>query len=183
MKYEVYFLNNMLDAMEEVNVNLQAFLDLCYGEKYYDMLGIKHIIVNLSNSFELLLKYRLLVEHWAFVFADVNKAKVGDFETGNFTSVDTKNALNRVHNICEVEQKFSACLSINRYRNQLMHYTLKDIFEKIVEDIVGAMKEIILFVEQEICEHLPEGALEEILKIIQEYKEHIEGLEKLDFTL
>ena len=83
MKYEVFFLNNIHDSMEMVNVELDSFLDLfCQG--YFDELSIKHVILNLANCLELLVKYRLDQEHWTLIFSDLNKAKYSDYLTGDF---------------------------------------------------------------------------------------------------
>lgn len=62
MKYELFFLNNIHDSMEMVNVELDSFLDLS-SQGYFDELTMKHIILNLANCLELLVKYRLEQEH------------------------------------------------------------------------------------------------------------------------
>ena len=44
MKYELFFLNNIHDSMEMVNVELDPFLDLS-SQGDFDELTIKHIIL------------------------------------------------------------------------------------------------------------------------------------------
>ena len=56
MKYELFFLNNIHDSMEMVNVELDSFLDLS-SQGDFDELTMKHIILNLANCLELLVKY------------------------------------------------------------------------------------------------------------------------------
>lgn len=90
--------------MEMVNAELDPFLELS-RKGVFDKLCMKHIILNLANCLELLVKYRL-------------------------------------------EQD----------RNRLMHYTLISTFEKIIEDVADAMKEIAEFVEKEVVEDLPKEA-------------------------
>jgi len=74
VKYELFFLNNIHDSMEMVNVELDPFLDLL-NQGDFDELTMKHIILNLANCLELLVKYKLEQEHWTLIFSDLNKAK------------------------------------------------------------------------------------------------------------
>lgn len=58
--------------MEMVNVELDPFLDLL-NQGDFDELTMKHIILNLANCLELLVKYKLEQEHWTLIFSDLNK--------------------------------------------------------------------------------------------------------------
>ena len=49
MKYELFFLNNIHDSMEMVNVELDSFLDL-FSHGDFDELTIKHIILHLARN-------------------------------------------------------------------------------------------------------------------------------------
>lgn len=71
--------------MEMVNVELDPFLDL-FSQGNFDELTIKHIILNLANCLELLVKCRLEQEHWTLIFSDLNKAKYLDYLAGDFVS-------------------------------------------------------------------------------------------------
>lgn len=51
MKYELFFLNNIHDSMEMVNVELDSFLDLI-NQDYFDELCMKYIVLNLANCLE-----------------------------------------------------------------------------------------------------------------------------------
>lgn len=99
MKYELFFLNNIHDSMEMVNAELEPFLDLS-SQGVFDELCMKHIILNLANCLELLVKYRLEQEHWTLIFSDLNKAKYSDYLVGDFISVDIKSGISRLKNIC-----------------------------------------------------------------------------------
>lgn len=169
MKYEVFFLNNIHDSMEMVNVELDSFLDLfCQG--YFDELSIKHVILNLANCLELLVKYRLDQEHWTLIFSDLNKAKYSDYLTGDFSSVDIKSGILRLMNVCGVDNTFVASMHIYQYRNRLMHYTLNCTFEEIRKDVANSLKEIAEFVEKEIIEYLPQGAQKDFQDSIVDYR-------------
>lgn len=179
MKYELYFLNNIFDSIDSVNVEMDPFLDLLQREQYFDNCCIKHIICNLSNCFELLVKYRLMEEHWALVFADINKASYVTYESGDFISVDIKSAICRLQNICEIEHDFSASKIIQQYRNRIMHYTLNGTTETIINNIANSMREIKVFVEEEIMDSLPEGAKQDFEKAMKEYSDNANKLDSL----
>lgn len=178
MKYELFFLNNIHDSMEMVNVELDSFLDLS-SQGDFDELTMKHIILNLANCLELLVKYRLEQEHWTLIFSDSNKAKYSDYLAGDFVSVDVKSGILRLKNVCEMEYTFVASMHIYQYRNRLMHYTLNSTFEQIIKDISDAMKEIAEFVEKEIIKDLPQEAQKDFQDTIVGYRKYAETLKKL----
>lgn len=178
MKYFLFFLNNINDSMEMVNSELDSFLDL-YNKGCFDELGIKHIILNLANCLELLIKFRLENEHWSLVFADTDKAKYSDYSDGDFVSVDFKSGISRLKNICGADYVFVASIQIYKYRNRLMHYTLNGTFEQIVECIADSMGEISEFAEKEIIKYLPEEAKKDFNDSIAEYRRYITLLKEL----
>ena len=178
MKYELFFLNNIHDSMEMVNVELDPFLDL-YSEGYFDDLSLKHIILNLANCLELLIKYRLEQEHWTLIFSDTNKAKYSNYLDGDFVSVDIKSGTYRLKNICDVKCSFVASTRIYQYRNRLMHYTLNGTFEQIIKDVVETMGEVAEFVEIEIMQYLPKEAQEDFKNSIDNYKKYAKVLRGL----
>lgn len=67
--------------MECTNNELESFFDVIDMYENYDMYSIKNSIVNLSSAFELIIKYKLIDEHWSLVFSDVIlvSKKVGKF--------------------------------------------------------------------------------------------------------
>ncbi|RGD74563.1 hypothetical protein [Anaerofustis stercorihominis] len=181
MKYELPFLNNIYDSLETVNVDLFCFLELYQGEGYLSHDEIKHIILNLANLLELLIKWRLEQEHWALIFSDINKATYSNYIDGDFISVDIKSGIIRLESICGINCSFSACKKIYQYRNRLMHYTLNSIFEQIIKDLSDAMCEITKFMEGEIIGYLPEEAINDFMKSIYENKKYVNKLKKLEF--
>ncbi|MEY8338591.1 hypothetical protein AALB16_11315 [Lachnospiraceae bacterium 62-35] len=171
MKYELFFLNNIHDSMEMVNAELDPFLDLS-SQGVFDELCMKHIILNLANFLELLVKYRLEQEHWTLIFSDLNKAKYSDYLAGDFISVDVKSGICRLKNICEMKYVFISSIHIYQYRNRLMHYTLISTFEQIIEDVANAMREIAEFVEKEVIEDLPKEAQKDFQSSIADYRKY-----------
>ncbi|MDR2889886.1 MAG: hypothetical protein LBV33_08645 [Lachnospiraceae bacterium] len=100
---EIPLLNNISDALSVVNCELQSYCDLLHDEKVHYPYSLKQAIINLSNCLELLIKYRLLVEHWGFIFDDVNKAKAISLDSGDFISVSFNKGIERLRNICNID--------------------------------------------------------------------------------
>lgn len=165
----------MSENMEMVHVELDPFLDL-FSKDNFDELFIQHIILNLANCLELLVKYRLEQEHWTLIFSDLNKAKYSDYLAGDFVSVDVKLRILRLKNVCEMEYAFGASMHIYQYRNRLKHYTLNSTFEQIIKDIADAMKEIAEFAENEIIKDLPQEVQKDFRDTIADYKKYAEAL-------
>lgn len=178
MKYELFFLNNIHDSMEMVNVEMDSFLDLC-NQGHFDDLSVKHIILNLANCLELLIKFKLENEHWTLVFADLNKARYSNYLEGDFVSVDIKSGIARLKNVCEIEYPFIASTRIYQYRNRLMHYTLNGTFEQIIKNIVDAMNEVAEFVDIEIIRDLPKEAQKDFRNSIENYRNYAKALNEL----
>lgn len=178
MKYDLFFLNNLHDSMDMVNIEMDPFLDLC-SQGVFDELSMKQIILNLANCLELLVKYRLLQEHWTLIFSDLNKAKYSDYLAGDFISVDFKSGISRLRNICDMKYVFVSSLNIYQYRNRLMHFTLISTFERIIDDVADAMIEIAEFVEKEVVEDLPKEAQEDFLSSIADYRRYAVILKEL----
>lgn len=178
MKYELFFLNNIHDSMEMVNAELDPFLDL-YSQGCFDDISLKHIILNLANCLELLIKYRLEQEHWTLIFSDLNKAKYSNYLDGDFVSVDIKSGISRLKNICEVRCPFVASTRIYQYRNRLMHYTLNGTFEQLIKDVVESMNEVAEFVENDIMQDLPNEAQKDFQNSITDYRKYAKVLSEL----
>lgn len=49
--------------------------------------GLKYAIIHLQAAAEVLLKVRLMREHWTLVFRESGTAKMGKFKMGDFVSV------------------------------------------------------------------------------------------------
>ncbi len=64
---------------------------------------IKFGIVHLWSGIELLLKRRLMDEHWSLIFRDINKADKKALESGEFISVYFDDAVARLRKICGVD--------------------------------------------------------------------------------
>ncbi|MCU6732125.1 hypothetical protein [Diplocloster agilis] len=150
--FEIPLLNNISDTFSTTVGELQLYLDLFHDENMHDLYSIKQAIISLSNCMELLVKYRLLVEHWEFIFDDINKAKECNFETGDFISVNFNRGIERLKNICniDVDKYFIYSRELHKYRNKLVHFTLNDNLNSILSNIISSIEEAHNFIFNEI---------------------------------
>jgi len=64
---------------------------------------IKYGIIHLWSGIELLIKKRLMDEHWSLIFRDINKADINALNSGDFVSVYFDEAVTRLKNICGID--------------------------------------------------------------------------------
>lgn len=170
-EFDIPLLNNISDALSIANAELESYFDLLHDDNVHCSYSIKHVIINLSTCMELLIKFRLLEEHWAFIFDDVNKAKEYNFDTGDFVSVSFARGVERLQNLCEIETKknFVASQQLQRFRNRAVHFTLNDNFGAILKTVMAAIAEIRKFAYDEVIPYIEnEDAVKEIKSEINE---------------
>lgn len=155
-KFDIPLLNNIADALSITNSELQSYFDLLHDDNVHYPYSIKQVIINLSSCMELLIKFRLLEEHWAFLFDDVNRAKEHSLDTGNFVSVSFIHGIERLQNLCGIDTQkyFTASQQLQRYRNRIVHFTLSDDFGAILNAIAGSIGDIQAFVSDEIISYI-----------------------------
>jgi len=176
-EFDIPLLNNISDALSNANSELQAYLDLLNDNNEHYPYPIKYAIINLSTCMELLIKFRLLVEHWAFLFDDINKAKELDFNTGNFTSVSFTRSIERLRNLCKIDTSkyFTESQQLKRYRNQSVHFTLNDSLGTILKTVTSSISEINNFACDEV---IPFIKNEDAIKDIESYLNEMSTLQK-----
>ena len=154
--FEIPFLNNISDSLSTANAELELYLDVLHDDNTCDPYTIKHLIINLSACIELLVKFRLLEEHWAFIFDDINKANEENIYSGDFLSVSFSKGIERLLKLCGINKQkyFSASQKLYKYRNRAVHITLNDDFKSIVTTILGSISEVVNFSRDEIIPHI-----------------------------
>lgn len=88
---------------------------------------LKYAVLHLQAAVEVLLKARLLREHWALVFKDPGTATRVAFDRGDFESCGTAAAVQRLRDIAgiDIDKKESDALeALAKDRNALQHYGL-----------------------------------------------------------
>jgi Zn finger protein HypA/HybF involved in hydrogenase expression len=86
---------------------------------------IKYALLHLAAGVALLLKQRLLMDHWALAFSDLNKATKSNFDSGDFTSPGLEECLERVSSLCGVKISSvhrNSLVSLRKLRNKIEHF-------------------------------------------------------------
>ncbi|WP_406730701.1 hypothetical protein [Streptomyces sp. NBC_01794] len=86
---------------------------------------LKYAVLHLQAATEVLLKARLIGEHWSLVFRKISDADLEKFKRGDFDSCNTDETIDRLAKIAQVEISAKAREAITKLakdRNALMHY-------------------------------------------------------------
>lgn len=108
---------------------------------------IKYGVVHLWIGIELLLKKRLMDEHWSLIFRDINKADKKALESGEFISVYFDDAVARLKNICNVDLgNYKETLNkIREDRNRIEHFQVTLSKPEVISNMVKAWSFILDF--------------------------------------
>ncbi|MEU1800121.1 hypothetical protein [Streptomyces sp. NPDC019937] len=107
---------------------------------------LKYAVLHLQAAAEVLLKSRLLREHWSLVFSDPARATSEKFSASDFNSCGTDAAVERLKNICGLDfskKDVAALKDLGKDRNALQHYGLTHSAEA-VESRAGAVLDFLL---------------------------------------
>ncbi|WP_217547672.1 hypothetical protein [Streptomyces sp. GbtcB6] len=88
---------------------------------------LKYAVLHLQAAVEVLLKARLLREHWSLIFKDPGRATRKNFESGDFESCGTDAAVERLRDIAGItidRKEVEALKDLTKDRNALQHYGL-----------------------------------------------------------
>ncbi|MGW2963656.1 hypothetical protein ACWDGI_35070 [Streptomyces sp. NPDC001220] len=117
---------------------------------------LKYAVLHLQAAAEVLLKARLLQEHWSLVFRDPGRADRSRFETGDFESCGTAEAITRLRNIIGIDLPKGPVDEINqlaKWRNALQHYGLTAPASAVESRAARILDFLLLFIN----EHLLPG--------------------------
>ena len=90
--------------------------------------SLKESVLHLANGTELLVKARLVREHWSLIFSNINQATIEELAKADFNSVDFPTAIKRLEQIAGVTIDKAVLLyidSLRKLRNQITHFTAK----------------------------------------------------------
>ena len=126
MEYSV--LENGLDFVLMATNNLAIINENLQGNEANKRL-MKYALLHLPSGIELIFKHKLLQEHWTYVFADMNKARKDALQSGEFKSVDSETAIERVRSFCDVgltKEEVRDLRNLRNRRNKAEHFRLKE---------------------------------------------------------
>lgn len=119
------------------NSNHQQFTSICenglgFVSKAIDQLwnegspdALKYSIINFYSGVELLLKARLMREHWSLVVADPNKADIDEFLSGEAQTVGLMQAVQRLKKVAKITvhpKAFKSFDELRKHRNRMVHF-------------------------------------------------------------
>ncbi|WP_406067723.1 hypothetical protein OG372_04090 [Streptomyces sp. NBC_01020] len=128
---------------------------------------LKYAVLHLQAATEVLLKYRLALEHWSLVVEKLDLAKTSKgkqitqerFDRGDFLSCSPGETVLRLQNIVGVSisaEEESAIRSLAKSRNALQHYGLTDTEGTIESRAAEVLDFLIRFLDEELLPELAE---------------------------
>ncbi|WP_158711285.1 serine/arginine repetitive matrix protein 1 [Streptomyces sp. NRRL S-1824] len=121
---------------------------------------VKYAVLHLQAAVEVLLKARLLAEHWTLVFTNPHDATRKSLEDATLSSVSTEKAVTRLRNIVGVpitEKEQKALKKLSDDRNKLQHFGLTD-NARAVEARAGEVLDFLIhFIEIQLMPYLDEA--------------------------
>lgn len=107
---------------------VQASKDL-WDETLNEEQQLKYSTVHLYEGIELLLKARLMKEHWSLILTNPDKYKANSFEGGDFKSVAYEKARSRLEAYCGVildDPAHHAFDALRKLRNKYVHFVCNE---------------------------------------------------------
>lgn len=148
MKYSL--LENGLDFIISGILHLQKAEQENIQENIQDK-ELKYALLHLSSGIELVFKSRLIIEHWTYIFEDMNKASKKSYKEGSLKSVDSNTAIDRLERMCDYhfdDKQKKYLMSLRNARNRFEHGDI-DNNPKAIESIINnAIKVIVDFFEK-----------------------------------
>lgn len=110
------------DMFERLVENAFDFLDMSVSDIEQRP---KYSIIHFHAALELILKARLMHEHWTLVISDNQKPDWNKFTSGNFQSVSLSTATERLDKVVQsglTKQELQAFKDVTNHRNKVVHF-------------------------------------------------------------
>jgi hypothetical protein len=141
---------------------------------------VKYAVLHLQAATEVLLKARLLSEHWSLVFKDPGQASERRFREGDFETCGTDETVRRLRNIAGVsvsEADQRALKALAKDRNALQHYGLS-LSAPAVEARAGRVLDFLVrFLDEELWPGLAPGEEHEIGTDLDRVRQGVLGID------
>ena len=170
MKYNL--LENSLDYILDAVSRLD--------EPEPDKRSVKYALVHLWSGVELLLKKRLMDEHWSLIFKNIDDKKASkiSIKTGNFVSVYFNDLVKRLKDFCEIDISDSLDIleKVRKDRNKIEHFQVKTSKTQVISNLIKVWAFILDFTSNHMDITLDETAsniFEQIREIMVRHEEFI----------
>ena len=112
---------------------------------------LKYALLHLSSGIELVFKSRLNIEHWTYIFEDMNKASKKSYKDGSLKTADSNTAIDRLEKLCDYsfdEKQKMHLKKLREARNRFEHGYINN-NPKAIENIINnAVKVIVDFLDK-----------------------------------
>ena len=112
----------MSERFDDVVRNAFDFLERSVGELEHQP---KYSVIHFYSAIELILKARLLKEHWSLIVAKPEQADKTKFQRGDFQSVGLKDANDRLSKVADdglMDDELKCFDGLRLERNQMVHF-------------------------------------------------------------
>jgi hypothetical protein len=85
----------------------------------------KYSVIHFYSAVELLVKARLMAEHWSLIVSKRQEPDMQDFIGGNFQSVTLDEAANRLQKVVQSglsDQELQSFRNVRKHRNKMVHF-------------------------------------------------------------
>jgi hypothetical protein len=106
------------------SLTTNAFDFLTRGIAEFDS-SAKYSVIHFCAATEMLLKARLMREHWTLIVAKPDQAKIDSFMAGDFISITLDEARSRLRNVANEEisdEAFGCFRALANHRNKMVHF-------------------------------------------------------------
>jgi hypothetical protein len=135
------------NGMDFIESSLQSILTTDEPHK------LKYAILHISAGIELVLKEILRLEHWSFLFENINNANYNDLQTGDFQSVSFSSILKRFEGIIgkdiRADQKKHFDI-LRKKRNRIEHFAFQESSNALKGTVSKALTDIIDIIDANI---------------------------------
>lgn len=113
--------------------------------------ALKYSMLHLSSGIELMMKFRLYIDNWTYIFADMNKADKHKLNSGDLITVDYERCIERLYSLCNVKisdnnKRYFKSLRVNR--NKIEHFITDASTEAIEASINNALTATLVFLQE-----------------------------------
>lgn len=144
----------------------------------------KHAAIHLFGAIEVLIKARLIREHWTLACAKVDGATLAGFKNGDLPTVDGMQGLKRLENAAGLSisnQQTQNVDAVRRLRNRVAHFAVVGINPAAINvELARGLDFIVWFLEKHILPGAPqhevdlvEASLAAVSTVLSEIKEFV----------
>ncbi|MFM9709117.1 hypothetical protein [Streptomyces galilaeus] len=134
---------------------------------------VKYAVLHLQAAVEVLLKARLMAEHWSLDFSRPEDATRKALEEATLSSVTTDQAVTRLRNIAAVpitDKEEKALAGLGKHRNKLQHFGLTAPARAVEAKAGEVLDFLIRFVDEELLPRLGPEERKEVERTLRELR-------------